>query len=448
MTSLSFHAAKGLEWPVVHLAGLEEGFADQPRPRADALAEETSPLLRRGHPCRTVVAHHLVPEPHVRRAHDDAGRRRRSSTRCWATGTLAPVARHRRPVARLAETRTGSPLGGGTVSDGGPTFACRVDRVRPTAPRVAAVVASGGGRAARVRAVGRARGSHPGQRSPPAGRIDRAPTRCPGSARSPPSSTAPSSSRSWLTITSTAGRTERPDVRFELFQRFAAPPTTSPRRSPTRGCTRRWPTLPKLGAPGVLDRNRPRATSSTSGCGTASPETCPSAVKAVIDPAKLTWIDDSRHDLARRTVTFTLPPDHYADRFRAGGSLPLRRRAGRRPARPTARRLASSRSRCCWWEPRSSGRSCQVCASTRRRGGDRRPLDRRRRPTGTNHRVAASINRQVLCRRDGVQRHPSSKTGGHRWLHDRAPGGDDSRPGVVRSPRRPAATSRTPASGG
>jgi Protein of unknown function (DUF2505) len=44
-----------------------------------------------------------------------------------------------------------------------------------------------------------------------------------------------------------------------------------------------------------------------------------SAARAVLDPAKLTWVEHSAHDLARRHVAYRLEPDHYADRFRASG---------------------------------------------------------------------------------------------------------------------------------
>lgn len=44
-----------------------------------------------------------------------------------------------------------------------------------------------------------------------------------------------------------------------------------------------------------------------------------SVAQAVIDPAKLTWVDESTHDLGRRHVRFVLRPDHYADRFRCTG---------------------------------------------------------------------------------------------------------------------------------
>jgi hypothetical protein len=46
-----------------------------------------------------------------------------------------------------------------------------------------------------------------------------------------------------------------------------------------------------------------------------------SAVRAVVDPARLSWVERSRHDLAQRTTTFELRPDHYADRLRCSGTV-------------------------------------------------------------------------------------------------------------------------------
>src|SRR5690349_946464 len=76
--------------------------------------------------------------------------------------------------------------------------------------------------------------------------------------------------------------------------------------------------LPKLGAPQLLDvaengttvrrRVRYRFT------GDLSP-----AVTAVVDPAKLTWVEESLHDLDRHTVRFVMKPDNYADRLRSEG---------------------------------------------------------------------------------------------------------------------------------
>lgn len=108
-------------------------------------------------------------------------------------------------------------------------------------------------------------------------------------------------------------------MHFELSQRFAAPASDVAQAFADPALYEALASLPKLGAPEVLDRTTRgdivhlRVRYQFAGELSA-------AVKAVVDPAKLTWIDDSRHDLARRTVTFTLQPDHYADRFRAEGS--------------------------------------------------------------------------------------------------------------------------------
>jgi hypothetical protein len=45
------------------------------------------------------------------------------------------------------------------------------------------------------------------------------------------------------------------------------------------------------------------------------------AARAVLDPARLSWVEHSTHDLAAHTTTFVLRPDHYADRFSCTGSL-------------------------------------------------------------------------------------------------------------------------------
>jgi hypothetical protein len=44
------------------------------------------------------------------------------------------------------------------------------------------------------------------------------------------------------------------------------------------------------------------------------------AVTRVLDPARLSWVEESVHDLERHTVTFHMKPDNYADRLRFEGS--------------------------------------------------------------------------------------------------------------------------------
>lgn len=61
----------------------------------------------------------------------------------------------------------------------------------------------------------------------------------------------------------------------------------------------------------------------------------PSAVTAVIDPARLTWVQESIHDLVSGTTRFRLVPDHYPDRLTASGSYLVE------PAGSGARRVVS-----------------------------------------------------------------------------------------------------------
>ena len=108
-------------------------------------------------------------------------------------------------------------------------------------------------------------------------------------------------------------------MRFQIEQKIAGPVEavaqlyTEPRFYEVLG------ELPKLGKPEVLER---RAEDSTVHLavrfrftGHLSP-----AVTRVVDPAKLTWVEESVHDLAHRTVTFRMNPDNYADRLESQGS--------------------------------------------------------------------------------------------------------------------------------
>jgi hypothetical protein len=45
-----------------------------------------------------------------------------------------------------------------------------------------------------------------------------------------------------------------------------------------------------------------------------------SAVTAVIDRSKLTWVTETTYDLAAGSATFRVLPDHYADRLRCTGT--------------------------------------------------------------------------------------------------------------------------------
>jgi hypothetical protein len=76
--------------------------------------------------------------------------------------------------------------------------------------------------------------------------------------------------------------------------------------------------LPKVGEPELVDQRREgdllyqRVHSRFAG-------QLSSAVTAVIDPRRLTWVEETIFDLATHTARFRIVPDHFADRLQAEG---------------------------------------------------------------------------------------------------------------------------------
>jgi hypothetical protein len=109
-------------------------------------------------------------------------------------------------------------------------------------------------------------------------------------------------------------------MRFQIEQRIAGPVEAVARIYTEPSFYELVGELPKLGKPEVLERRedgslvhlavRFRFT------GNLSP-----AVTAVVDPAKLTWVEESVHDLDQYAVTFRMNPDHYTDRLRSQGAV-------------------------------------------------------------------------------------------------------------------------------
>jgi len=108
-------------------------------------------------------------------------------------------------------------------------------------------------------------------------------------------------------------------VRFNIEQRFTGDVDAVARAYADPALYGSFDGLPKLSRPQVVDhqvdgdlvvlRVRYRFGGELS-----------AAARAVIDPGRLTWVERSVHDLADRSATFTMIPDHYADRFRCEGS--------------------------------------------------------------------------------------------------------------------------------
>jgi hypothetical protein len=108
-------------------------------------------------------------------------------------------------------------------------------------------------------------------------------------------------------------------VRFELHQSFHASPGPVCEAFASDELYSRLGDLPKLGRPQVLEHTRDgdvvelRIRYAFTGDLSA-------AARAVLDPAKLTWVEESTHDLTSRIARFTLVADHYRDRISCSGS--------------------------------------------------------------------------------------------------------------------------------
>jgi hypothetical protein len=116
-------------------------------------------------------------------------------------------------------------------------------------------------------------------------------------------------------------------MRFELTQRFAG---TADAVAAAYADPELYPTLvglPKLGGIEVLGH---RATDESAELRVRFRfiGDLPAAVTAVLDPARLTWVQESTHDLISGAATFRLVPDHYPDRLKASGRFTISPVAG------------------------------------------------------------------------------------------------------------------------
>ena len=108
-------------------------------------------------------------------------------------------------------------------------------------------------------------------------------------------------------------------MRFQIEQVFAGAVEAVARVYTEPHFYERLGDLPKLGRPEVLDR-REDGTQVHLAVRFWFTGQLSSAVTKVVDPAKLSWVEESVHDLEDHTVTFHMQPDNYADRLRFDGS--------------------------------------------------------------------------------------------------------------------------------
>lgn len=111
-------------------------------------------------------------------------------------------------------------------------------------------------------------------------------------------------------------------MRFRITQQFDAPLERVEGALLDPAFLERLATLPKVGRPELLDQREDgdlvhrRVRYAFVGA-------LSSAVTAVVDPAKLTWIQESTLDRRTHRTTFRIVPDHYRDRLAASGTFTL-----------------------------------------------------------------------------------------------------------------------------
>jgi hypothetical protein len=80
--------------------------------------------------------------------------------------------------------------------------------------------------------------------------------------------------------------------------------------------------LPRIGEPELLDHRADQRTVAQRVRYRFTGD-LPGAVTAILDPSRLTWVDEVTYDLEAATATFRIVPDHYADRLTCAGTYTL-----------------------------------------------------------------------------------------------------------------------------
>lgn len=111
-------------------------------------------------------------------------------------------------------------------------------------------------------------------------------------------------------------------MRFQIVQQFAGPVAAVEDALTDPDFLAALGALPKLGSPQLVERavvgEEVHVKVRYAFVGDLS-----AAVRKVVDPAQLTWIEEQVVDRRTHTTRFTILPDHYARLLRAGGTFTL-----------------------------------------------------------------------------------------------------------------------------
>jgi hypothetical protein len=108
-------------------------------------------------------------------------------------------------------------------------------------------------------------------------------------------------------------------MRFAIEQRYEASPAAVIQAFTDPDLYASYDGLSKVAPPQVVDRHVGGATVALM-LQMRFTADLPAAARAVIDPTKLTWVQEERYDLAAENAVVTFHPDHYSDRFSCSGS--------------------------------------------------------------------------------------------------------------------------------
>jgi hypothetical protein len=110
-------------------------------------------------------------------------------------------------------------------------------------------------------------------------------------------------------------------VRFRLEQRIPADADAVQAAVLEPGYFEQLATLPKLGNPELLSQHRTDDDGVAQRVRYAFVGELSGAVRKVVDPDRLTWVEESEVEVSARTTRFKIVPDHYASLLSASGVI-------------------------------------------------------------------------------------------------------------------------------